>query len=595
MKYKQVFIVALFVLSLIFGSFIGTVEATDEDIAKQYAPILYFEKEETCYPVDVSYHIDNSYLYQLTETGAVLISESPSIDGFDQNFTNEYQYLDNQKGSVVDDGIINDYQRTELGNYTVYSHVVSTGRYTVVQYWMFYAFNKGTMNQHEGDWEMVQVVLSGGIPTQVMYSQHYSGQKANWNQVEKNGDHIKVYVSRGSHANYLRSYSGVVGIANDLVGNNGKKLTSNDYDLVMLESQSWLDFAGRWGWSGATQEEAAEALFLGQVGPNGPKFREGGAMWDNPIEWENSLIPANDTVFILEMILYNFVTIFVIITVILLFLNFFRIYRRHKKTGLGPRKISILYIDGLNAKSIGNILCIVGIVIALFSLVNPWYTISADISVAGYETHGMADMMTIDGINGIQIQVPSLTGPMPMGSVVIPFSLLIAISMIFLVIASIGIVNSRKLGKKYFFRGIKLLVPVVLIIIVVMSLAMIPFESMVDTGEANIDIGGIVSAISSSPFGGQQIVSIPYVDDQMKLEWGLGIGGLMLLLSSLILIISGFLEFFANTEFFATKTVEEPKSPKISKRAEIPNVPKQSKEPEEETDELPNPEDFEKN
>ena len=63
--------------------------------------------------------------------------------------------------------------------------------------------------------------------------------------------------------------------------------------------------------------------------------------------------------------------------------------------------------------------------------------ISTDIGIGGYETHGMADMMTIDGIKGIQIQVPGLTGPIPLGSIAIPFSLLIAISLVFLIIASI--------------------------------------------------------------------------------------------------------------------------------------------------------------
>ena len=28
--------------------------------ASEYAPILYFEGEETCYPIDANYHLDNS-------------------------------------------------------------------------------------------------------------------------------------------------------------------------------------------------------------------------------------------------------------------------------------------------------------------------------------------------------------------------------------------------------------------------------------------------------------------------------------------------------------------------------------------------------
>ena len=556
MKYKIIFITAIFAASLLFVSFVENAEAAGEDIAQQYSPIFYFEKDETCFPVDVSYHIENSYLY---EVGSDKYETSPTAESIAAN-TSENYYLDNQKGSVNDDNIINDYQsKMNALGYKVHAHVISNGDTTIIQYWMFYAFNKGTMNQHEGDWEMVQVVLTAGTPTLVMYSQHYSGQIATWNQAEKDGNHIKVYVSRGSHANYLRSYSGVVGVANDIVGDNGRIITSANYNLVMLESQPWLDFAGRWGWYGSTEEEAAEASLLGQAGPNGPMFREDGEMWSNPIGWGNNLIQADNNIFLLELILYNFVTIFIILTIITLFILLFRIYKRHNKTGLGPRIISMLYIDGFNAKSIGNVLCIVGIIIAIFSLINPWYEISTDIGISGYETHGMANMMTIDGINGIQIQVPGLTGPMPMGSIMIPFSLLIAISLVFLIIASVGIVHSRKLGRKYMFRGVKLLVPVVLIVIIIMALGMMPFESFADTGDASVDIGEILGAISSSPSGGQKIISLSEVDGQIELQWGFGLGGILLLASGLILVVSGFLEIIANTSFFESKIVEKPR------------------------------------
>jgi len=235
----------------------------------------------------------------------------------------------------------------------------------------------------------------------------------------------------------------------------------------------------------------------------------------------------------------------------------------------------MLYIDGFNAKSIGNILCIVGIIIAIFSLINPWYGISTDIRISGYETHGMADMMTIDGINGIQIQVPGLAGPIPMGSIMIPFSLLIAISLVFLIIASIGIAHSRKLGRKYMFRGVKLLVPVVLIVIIIMALGMIPFESFADTGDASVDIGEVLGAISGSPSGGQKIISLSEVDGQIELQWGFGLGGILLLASGLILVVSGFLEIIANTSFFESKIVEKPRKEnqdKSEKPAEKPKL-----------------------
>jgi len=553
MKSKIVFVIAVFVFLSFFGNLMGTVKAADADIAQEYAPIFYFEKDEACFPVDVSYHISNSYLYQIDVVNP--IHQSPTAEII-SNYNDNSYYLDNQKGTIEDDGIINGYKSKNLG-YTVYSHVFDSGGLTYVQYWMFYAFNKGTMNQHEGDWEMVQVILSGGAPSQVMYSQHHGGQTATWNQVEKEGSHIKVYVSRGSHANYLRSYSGVVGIANDIVGANGKKLTLSEYDIVILESQAWLDFGGLWGWSGTTEEESGAALLLGQTGPNGPKYRENGVMW-NASNWEDYLNSADNNIFILELFLYNFVTIFIILAIMIIGILLYRIYKLKKTTGLGPRIISIFYIDGLNAKSIGNILCIVGIIIAIFSLFNPWYLISTDIGISGYETDGMTDMMTIDGINGIQIQVPGLTGPIPMGSIMVPFSLLIGIGLVFLFIASFGISHSKKLGRKYIFRGVRLIVPIIIIIIIIIALSMIPFESMVDTGDASINVDEVISEISGSPFGGQKIVTIPEVNGQVELQWGLGFGGILLLLSGLIMIIAGLVENYANVHFFSGIAITEP-------------------------------------
>ena len=557
---KGRFIICIVILTCFFsfGNFIDTVRADDIDIAQHYAPIFYFEKDETCYPVNISYHIDNSYLYRIGQQDP--IKTSLSIDNLPID-NNDY-YLDNKIGSIDDNGIINDYKLRNLG-YTVYSNVIDSGDLTYIQYWMFYAFNKGILNQHEGDWEMVQILISDGIPTQVMYSQHHSGQKATWSQVEKDGDHIKVYVSRGSHANYLRSYSGVIGIANDIVGANGKKIDYSGYELVLLESQPWLDFKGRWGWSGITEEEYQEAVILGQTGPYGPQYRNDGGMW-SAIGWGSSLLPANDALFIIELILYNFVTIFIIITLILICIILYGIYRRKKLTGLGPRIISIFYIDGLNTKSFGNILCIIGIIIAVYSLFNPWYLISTDITVSGYETSGLVNILSIDGINGIQLQFPGSTGPLPLGSIMIPFSLLIGVGLIFLIFASVGLSKSKKLGNKYLFRGIRLLIPIIIILLIIFGLRLIPFDSLANSGDAGANIGEVIGSISNSPINGQRYITIQGVDGQIKLNWGLGLGGFLLLLSGILLIIAGILERLANTEFFQEKIISEPKKSKKS-------------------------------
>jgi hypothetical protein len=560
MKYK--IFVSIIILTCIFsfGNFISTVNADDLDIAQQYAPIFYFEKDETCYPVNISYHIDNSYLYIIGQDNP--IETSPTIDNLPTD--NSDYYLDNIIGTIQDNEIINDYSQRNLG-FTIYSNIIYSGELTYVQYWMFYAFNKGTLNQHEGDWEMVQILISSGIPTQVMYSQHHSGQRATWNQVEKEGDHIKVYVSRGSHANYLRSYSGIVGIANDIVGANGKKISYPDYELILLESQPWLDYKGRWGWSGNSEEEYQEASILGQIGPYGPKYRNNENMW-NAIGWGSSLLPANDALFIIELILYNFVIIFIIISFIIISILLYRIYRRKKLTGLGPRLISIFYIDGFNIKSIGNILCIIGIILAIYSLFNPWYLISTDITVSGYETSGLVNIMSIDGIDGIQFQIPGFTGPIPVGSIKIPFSLIIGVGLIFLILATIGLSKSKKLGNKYLFRGIRLLLPVIFILLIIIGLGLLPFDSLVNSGDAGLNISEVVGSISGSPISGEKYITIQGVEGQIQLNWGLGLGGFLLLFSGIILMIAGIFERFAAEDFFEEKIISETKKSEKPKK-----------------------------
>ena len=125
MKNKIVFVIAFFVCLSFFGNIIGTVKAADEDIAQEYAPIFYFEKDETCFPVDVSYHIENSFLYIVDQVNP--IDTSLTIDSLPTD--DNHYYLDNQKGTIEDDGIINEYKSKNLG-YTVYSHVFESGGLT---------------------------------------------------------------------------------------------------------------------------------------------------------------------------------------------------------------------------------------------------------------------------------------------------------------------------------------------------------------------------------------------------------------------------------------------------------------------------------
>lgn len=323
--------------------------------------------------------------------------------------------------------------------------------------------------------------------------------------------------------------------------------------------------------------QATEAAILGEAGPQGPMFRDGGSMYQ-PITWAASLQPANDSMFILEWLVYNFVLLFVIITVLSLLLLAFLVYRRHKKYGLGPRIFSLLYIDGGNAKSIGNILCIAAIIVAVLGLLYPWYVVSANVSVPSFRETGTFNALSIDGINGMLIRLPDRSGPVPLGTFALPFSLLIGIGLVFIVLSTIGISDSKKLGKKYLLRGARLFVPFILIFIVVLLVAsLIPQVAPVNL-KGNTDAFAAMNAISAAPFNGQYNIQIAEAEGggSVHLQWGFGIGAYLLLFSGIILLMAGLLEIAAHAPFFEEK---EPLPPR-KKKGEQPIKPVDEKKKE---------------
>ncbi|HEC88325.1 MAG TPA: DUF946 domain-containing protein, partial [Thermoplasmata archaeon] len=545
------FLPAIFIFSAI-SSFAydidkdGIDDLDEKEIAEKYAPVLYFEKKEKVYPVSVEYHISNSNLNRSDGNETILIDSSPDIEELSEyNDVGRNYYLDNRIGTADDEKIIDDYiEKKETLGYTVYAHVTQNNNLTIIQYWMFYAFNKGSLNNHEGDWEMIQIILENGEPVKAFYSQHISGQKAEWRDVEKNGEHPKVYVARGSHANYFRYYQGKLGLASDYVGKNGKILKPGDYELIILgekgdgnhiEEQNWIDFAGRWGDFGSVENE-----LRGKKGPFGPAYREEGEMWSG-VEWGNSLKILNKNTLKIEWFFYHFLLIYLIVFIISLAFILFSIYRRRDK--LKKPYFFLFNIDGINLRSIGNIIAIFGIIIAIFSLFNPWYGIFVDIDSGSYKTDGLTKIVSIDGQYGAQINLlKANSGMIQMASLPIPFAYLIIASIIFFILGTIGI-EERKAGKKYIMRGIRFFIPVIIILVGIVMMGMI--VSSMTEGDETEEISNIFKDISSNPVRGSHLLNLPEYGT-VYLKWGIEKGALFLILSGILLLLSGIIEFAVN-------------------------------------------------
>ena len=134
-----------------------------------------------------------------------------------------------------------------------------------------------------------------------------------------------------------------------------------------------------------------------------------------------------------------------------------------------------------------------------------------------------------------------------------------------MVLGTIGLHRSRKIGTKYLLRGIRLIVIIAAILIVIMSIGM-----MVGSGGADNYINEFLNAISSNPAGGEYMYTITQegVTGQVNAKWGLGLGGILLLISGIILLIAGILEIIDNKEFFKPKQPIESKKKRKEKPPE---------------------------
>jgi hypothetical protein len=291
-------------------------------------------------------------------------------------------------------------------------------------------------------------------------------------------------------------------------------------------------------------------------------FRESGTMWQ-PLAWAEGLQSASDPFFIIEWLVYNFVLLFIIITVLSLLLLTYFIYRRHRKFGLGPRIFSILYIDGGNTKSIGNILCIVALILAVLGLLYPWYIISADVSVPSYKETGTFNVLSVDGLHGVQIRLPDRSGPVPLGAFTMPFYLLIGIALVFIVLSTIGVSNSRKLGKRYLFHAVRLFVPFILILIMVLLLGSFIPQIAPANIKGNTDAISAMNTISKTPFSGEYTMPVTG-GGTVTLTWGFGFGVYLLLIAGIILLMAGIIELSAQAKFFEEKEPMPPLKKKVT-------------------------------
>ncbi len=549
-KYVLLFSVLLIVGLLVFSSVTmvtaqqdsdndGIPDSKEEQLALTYVPYLHFAAGEKFFPTDANYHIENSVLYMKLGDVNTLIEDSPTASSIAQYTTEDY-FLNNTLGGFEE--IAQDYkQNRENYGDKIYAHVTSESGFIVVQYWFFYAFNPGTLNQHQGDWEMIEIVLdSTETPLYAVYSQHHAGQRAEWKDVEKvDGTHPRVYVALGSHASYFRQYQGKLGTESDTLG-NAYTLKPEDLEIVYLgekgtgndpDSQDWLEFGGRWGnWANIVD------AYMGSAGPSGPGQGENADKWLNPVSWGIDKTLVDQTWFTASLLVFYSVYIVAAVIGLVAAYKVWKIVKRKREGKLNLMKI-------LRSKAaVGVILGIVGIAVYFAALFLPWYVVTGNIETTFLDTAGTTEIVLIDGVNGLRINMlqgdQGLTTLFGLG---IPFGIIFLASVVLNALDIIGVEKAKRLSRTYIISGFTSLIPIIIIILFIVSLAglITQFAGFMDGGDQMpIQINEMASAMASSPFSGEFTDTINS-SGTLNITWGLAIGSYLFIAAAAIKIIAG--------------------------------------------------------
>jgi len=538
----------LLIISIIIAalsmSMIPSSAQTPQELATNFAPVLHFTGGEKFYPTSADYIISSSVLKSRNADGtSALVTSNPTPSNLG-SYTGTSLFLSSKLDTL--DAIVADYalNASSVGYYA-YVHVVTSGSYKVIQYWLFYAYNNGPLNDHQSDIEVIQIFLdSSNSPVKALFSQHGAGENAVWGDVEKSDTHPVVYVAQGSHANYFRAYQGKIGIENDVVGSDGKTINPDDLRLVMLgernshpASQSWLDFAGRWGFWG-TDEDVA----LGRAGPLGPVFNQDGTRWAQPLAYLDTTLGVNGNYFILAWFAANFLLLFVIYVVIRAAWKVWGIVKLHRKGGLLVMK----FLKSRGGPSL--ILGVVAIFITVFALALPWYIISASSQAGPLAKQGGVTLLTIDGISGMQVNLflgsggDSTSGYSGLFFMQMPFAMFIAVGLVLLALDVVGVKNGKSLGLKLILGAIVSLLPFILILVFIVELpAFLPWASQLVPGQTlPSEVGVMVNAVAGSPVVGSASQQFPVVGATM-VSWGFGVGAYLFVVATVMRIIAGFM------------------------------------------------------
>jgi hypothetical protein len=251
---------------------------------------------------------------------------------------------------------------------------------------------------------------------------------------------------------------------------------------------------------------------------------------------------VNNYYFILAWLVANFLLLFLACALIKGAWKIYGIARLHRKSGLLVRKF--LRSRG----SIGLILGIVAIVIAIITLALPWYTITASSETGALARQGGVTLLSIDGIRGMQVNLftgpggDSTSGYQTLFFMQIPFALFIAVGLLFLALDVLGVKSGKSLGLKFILGAIVSLLPFILIFVFIKMLpSFLPWASSLAPSQSiPPQLDTMVRTIAGNPIQGMATQDFPVVGFT-TVNWGFGIGAYLLVVAAIVRIVASFI------------------------------------------------------
>ena len=225
-------------------------------------------------------------------------------------------------------------------------------------------------------------------------------------------------------------------------------------------------------------------------------------------------------------------TVFLVLIIIYIVIDVYKIIRLYRKEGAVFTKFFS------KAKAILAIaISLAGVVVFIIAMFQPWYKIRADVVAGQFNTGGLKDIISIDGVNGVNVDKTLIGGlELPKQGSLNTILFFIVLSTVF---GLLGAKSLRSFGKGSIKSGIFTIVVVVAVILFAVFL-----PNIVDTLTSNVGLVKQNPIIEGQYF---KNITVP-LQAKVDIRWGWEIGMYLFILAAILKIIGGVLAMFASKE-----------------------------------------------